>query len=79
MYEKLIQALRCCADDNIPCAKCPRQAKCVEERSMNGLFPEAADAIEELSRQLAEYKKFDGFLMVHGMFGESVYVPNEPP
>ena len=40
---------------------------------------EAASAIEELSRQLAEYKKFDGFLMVHGMFGESVYVPNEPP
>ena len=51
MYEKLIQALRCCADDNIPCAKCPRQAKCIDVRSMNGLFPEAADALEELLKE----------------------------
>ena len=102
MYEELVKALRCCSDDNIPCKSCPRYAKCTSDRNMNSLFPEAADAIEELdrraitiqqemmaeaeshialterlntqieelSRQLTEYKKYDSFLMAHGMFGE---------
>ena len=47
-YTELIKALRCCADDNIPCKACPRCAKCVMEHNMSSLFPEAADAIDEL-------------------------------
>ncbi len=51
----------------------------LKEAESTLLLNESADAIEELSRQLAYYHGFDGFLMAHGMFGPCEYVPIEPP
>lgn len=52
MYEELIKKLREAPGD-WPDAE---------------LHYEAADAIEELNKQLKEYHKYDSFLAVHGLF-----------
>ena len=41
------------------------------------IMRKAADAIEELSRQLDEYHSYDGFLMTHGCFVELPEPPKE--
>lgn len=77
MYEKVVKDLR------------------EAERVTNGritLWGQAADAIEELTRIIHEYQKFDGFLAAHGMFkqepmrtirddrGQLLFYPSaEPP
>ena len=48
MYKDLVKALRVCANGDIPCAECPRHDRCTIDHNMNSLFPEAADAIDEL-------------------------------
>lgn len=69
MYDELVKRLRANADymDN----------NGITLYAVAPFYRECADAIEELMRQLAEYKKFDGFLMAHGMFGPVEWTPAE--
>lgn len=66
-YNELIQALRCCATPDYCCPYCPLKnvPDCVDVVRW-----QAVDAIEELSRQLEQYHKYDSFLYAHGMFTE---------
>lgn len=53
MYEDLVKSLRICAVDG-SCRTCPRFLICnndEEEHVLDGLFNDAADAIEELTRE----------------------------
>ena len=74
MYDDLVKRLRDAAKMSealavlLPHSKGNATAK---------LYNEAADAIEELSRQLAEYHSYDGFLMAHGCFVELPEPPKE--
>lgn len=43
--------------------------KCIKE-----IATEAADAIEELDKQLKEYHKYDSFLAVHGCFNDKNFI-----
>ena len=65
MYEELV--IRCRDNGMILCGH------------MKTDFWDAADAIEELSRIVKEYQKFDGFLAAHGMFEQGPMIPIEPP
>ena len=52
-YEETAKALRLCgSDDESACQKCPRQAKCSEDKNMGGLLRDSADAIEKLSKRV---------------------------
>lgn len=50
-YGKLVKALRCCADPDMPCYDCPRNDGVCAER----LFMDAAAAIEELQAEVEKY------------------------
>ena len=79
MYDELIKALRNCGDTEIDgCDNCKYQEP--QMTCNQHLMMQAADAIEELSRIVREYQKFDGFLAAHGMFKQDPMVPlPEPP
>ena len=50
-YTELIKALRCCADDDVPCCEdCPNVKLCIIDYhdTMMHMMVKAADAIEEL-------------------------------
>lgn len=55
MYDELVKRMREAAE-YVPCIMDREDAI------------KAADAIEELTRIVKEYQKFDGFLAAHGMF-----------
>ena len=54
MYEELISVLRHCGNGKLPCESCPKD-RC--ETGAMGVMNDAADAIEELNRQLAIWKE----------------------
>lgn len=69
-YTELVKTLRTCLD--MQCRNC-KYADTPSCRAV--LNTEAADAIEELSRIIHEYQKFDGFLAAHGMFKQEPMKP----
>lgn len=78
-YTNLEKALRCCIDDNIPCPDCPRFDKCMADRNMSSLFSDAADAIEELSRECKSlYAMFGTHPDPSGELGDLGVLPQPP-
>ena len=58
MYEKLVQQLRACIDENIPCEKADCGYKPFgNEDCIDNLMRRAADAIEELTAVAESYKR----------------------
>ena len=70
MYNKLINNLR----EHYEWAKANEWETPI---TLSDDLKEAADAIEELSRQLVEYHKYDSFLAVHGCFAVMPKPPKE--
>lgn len=82
-YTELIKSLRC---QRIGCGDCPMQDMVMVKADHTHQVweqychaHEAADAIEELSRIVREYQKFDGFLAAHGMFKQDPMVSLPKP
>lgn len=66
MYDELVKRLRESADWADHFAVLMGR----DEDVSSSIKREAADAIEELNKQLKEYHKYDSFLAVHGCFDD---------
>ncbi len=81
-YDELVKSLRICAVDG-SCRTCPRFTQCTDEEEgpiLAGVFNDAADAIEELSKRLDRaVELYNRGVERSAMYEALVGIAQEPP